>query len=284
MSKTCSSSAPLGTNVGQQCEESVTILYVLSKDSFEFQNASEAKDLTKWEEAIDNRDLVPLFEIYEFANENEEATFFEARNYKKETKKAVKKTTSSAFLSVCAHKVLSSYNDSEYVNVFEVTDDGKIIGILDSNNGAFRGQLLSDFNVGIRENPTEDAPAKTKISLTYNDYKEFEREGMVLLPDFDPVTDLEGLLQLRITVTSTDATSLDVIVSTFCENDMVEGLSLGDFEIKDETGATVVITALVEASAGEYKLTASNLTTGTIMVVDGTIFNSNKTTSYETSF
>ena len=209
----------LNTGARSQCLEAVTVLLVLAKDSFRFDTLEDFRKKSVWDSAIESKALVPLFELYELAPANTEATFYESRNFKKQTQKAAKITTAELYLSICSDNALRSYaGNGEYSRVFEVTEEGDIIGVYDSDGIKIKGQKLKDFSVGIRQVATTDKPPTTEISIAYADYEELSGWGVLTTPDFDPVLDLSGIFGIAVTVVSATTSAISFRATEGCGN------------------------------------------------------------------
>jgi len=263
----CSSieNTPKNTGAGSQCLEAVTVMIYLLKQGFAFDSVEDFKSKTKWEEAVTAKNAVPLYEMYELTPNNTEAVFYESRNFRKETSKAVKITDWEAYLGFCSHSALKSYENSEYSRVVEVTDDGDLIGIYAPDGIGVTGQLLSQFEVGIRVIATSEKPAYSPVTMTYDNYEELEEGAVFVTPDFNPVTGLEGVFDINITQ-SGSATSSLVTFTAFagCNNVVVAGLET-IIVLLDDSGIEQAGVAVADVGNGTYTATA------TASIVSGTI-------------
>ena len=254
----------LNTGAKDQCLEAVTVLLILAKDSFRFDSITDFKSKVKWDEAIKSRDLVPLFELYELANANTEETYYESRNFKKRTGKAMKVVTAEAYLSLCSDAALRSYANTEYNRLFEITEDGDIIGVFDTDGIKIKGQKIKDFTVGIRENATTAKPATTSITITYSDYMELVDSSIISQPSFDPVLDLYGIFNANFLVLPSPApaaTGFKFTVNVGCKSEkyMTEITSL---KFNDTSGADQNATFTFDSATGIYTAAGTSLVTG----------------------
>lgn len=195
-----------------------------------------------WDTLIKSKKIIPLYEIYELANANTDATYYETGNFKYETSKAVKTITAELYLSLCAHASLSSYENSSYNRIIEVTHNNEIVLIkkyeeadggvsTDFNKPYYTGQLIKSFFVGIRNSATKDKSPFTPLTITYDNYEELEKYGVIVKPDntFDVVAEVDGIVNLK--------------VESYVNSD-------GDFELKvlqscTDNGLTGLITSNV---------------------------------------
>ncbi len=246
----------LNTGAKGQCLEAVTVLLVLAKNSFRFDSVIDFKSKVKWEDAVKARDIVPLFELYELANANTEETFYETRNFKKRTGKAAKVITAEAYLSPCSDAALRSYANTEYNRVFEVTEDGDVIGVYDTDNIKIKGMLIKDFTIGIRENATTEKPATTPMTITYGNFNEF-MEGAVIA--------LQGIFNIQFDIQASpapSATGFEFYATMGCKSDryMTEITSMKLFAADGVTAQTATFT--FDSATGKYTAAGTGLVSG----------------------
>ena len=251
------------TGAKKQCLEGVTEKHYVAKNGFKFATVADLKDKAKWIEAIQAKDIVPLYEAYELAPENTEATFYETGNFKYETAPAVKKVSFESYLGLCSHRAIKSYNESSvYTQVFEFTNKGEIIGVV-TDDGGIKGQELSSLNVGIRNVATKDKPAFTKVSLTYKDYNEFENNPAIIKPGFGYL-ELEGIYDVELTLVSASATQIKFKARVGCSG--------GDSFVKSLISTDVI---LLNASGAAHTHTFVSADENGVMTLTGTGFTNN---------
>jgi hypothetical protein len=256
-------SKTLNTGASEQCLESVTVMAFIAKDGFAFASVAEFKTKAAWDAAITAKDVVPLYEMYEVTPANTDATYFESRNWRHRTSKATKITNWEAYLGLCSHAALKSYENSEYTRIFEVTEDGDIIGVYDSDNTGVRGQLLKQFDVGIRTIATTEKNAYTPVTMTYDDHEELEKWGVIVTPDFNPITSLEGVFE--VTINQSGAGSGTLITFTAfvgCTGKVATGLET-ELALLDGLGADQGAT-IAHIGNGTYTATGTGFVDGTI--------------------
>ncbi|MDB0602762.1 hypothetical protein PL373_16835 [Tenacibaculum maritimum] len=254
------------TGASKQCLEGATVRYALAKGNFAFASKEDFKDKAKWNEAKKNKDIVPFYSIEaNLENSNTEPTYYESRTLKIETKAARKGKKFTHHLGLCSHSALKSYENSEYTRVFEFTEDGYIKGVLTSE-GKVQGQLLNNFNVGIRKDATLDTPPSTDVEFVYSNYKEFEDNGIISEPNFD-LDDFEGIYPLMLEVVGTPtATELVVKALAGCEGAPVTGLAQADFKFLKADGTTQNVSG-VTATENTYTINGTGFVSGTIATV-----------------
>jgi hypothetical protein len=254
----------LNTGAVNQCLESVTVMIYLLKQGFKFDSVDDFKLKTAWEQAIQDKNVVPLYEMYELTSNNTEATYYESRNFRKRTQKAIKITDWEAYLGFCSAKALASYQDSVFDRVVEVTEDGDLIGVYAADGIGVTGQLLKQFDVGIRNVATTEKVPFVPITMTYDDYQELEQRAVMVTPDFNPVTSIEGIFDVDITQTALPGSDTLITFTALvgCAGEYVAGLETL-FNLLDEAGVDQAAT-FNDIGNGTYTATGIGLVSGTI--------------------
>lgn len=264
-----SNSKTRNTGANEQCFEGILERPFVAKKSFRFASLTAFKDVTVWKAAIANKDIVPLYDAYEVAAANTEATKFESGNFSYETSPAVKKTQFECFLGFCSHRALKSYNNSEYTQVFEFAKGNGLIGV-DAGDGKIKGQDLSNLSVGIRNIATKDKPAFTQVTFTYRDYNELEDSPVVVKPTWD-TTDVPGIFDVNLELVSATSTSIKFKALSGCGSDPLTSLVGGDIVLRDVAGAVQSPTFVPADANGIYELTGTVLTTGFTVDLNGVV-------------
>jgi len=257
---------PLGAL--SECLEGVTTRLAASKEAFRFTNLTNFKSLTAWNAAILSKDIVILPNVYEVVNENTEATYFESGSFRYKTAKEVKKMTSESYVSLCTHRAIRSLQGSEYTRLFEITDKGEVLGVVDTDGIKIKGQKMSDFDVAIRERPTNDKPGFTKVTITFEDFAEFEDNGAVAKSDF-LASQLNGIIGLTFVPVSASATTIIVDCGVGCSSVGFEDLVLADFKKLTAAGVEQTISG-VTSSGSRYTITGTGFTDGWL-TTDGVV-------------
>lgn len=265
INEVCGGSAnAMGTKTSG-CLEALTVMTFLAKKDFNFDSVADFKDQAKWQAAIENSDIVPLYENYELANANTDPTFYESRNFKYKTQEAIKGFTAEYYLPFCGVAALRSLENSDYTRLIRVTEDGNLIGVY--NAGKVRGQLLKDFSVGQRDEPTSDKPATVMVTFTFADFKELESNAVIVTPNFDPLIDLQSIIEAKMNIVTASATTIDVEVFSIC-GAPIEGLAVGDFELIKTDGTSQTISNVSDNGVGLYTLTGTGLVSGYLKIKD----------------
>lgn len=256
-------SKTINTGADGQCLEAVTVMAFLAKESFAFASVAEFKSKTSWDAAITSKDVMPLYEMYEVTPNNTDATYYESRNWRHRTAKATKITNWEAYLGLCSHAALKSYEQSEYSRIFEVTEDGDIIGVYDADNVGVRGQLLKQFDVGIRTRATTEKNAFTPVTMTYDDHEELEKYGVITTPDFNPITALDGVFEVHINQVGAGTDALITFTAFVgCTGKIATGLET-ELALLDASGVDQSAT-ITHTGGGTYTAVGSGFTDGSI--------------------
>ena len=258
-------SAQLNTGTVKECLEGLTTKLFLGHATQRFANIDDFKNREVWEQAIQDKEIVPLYNVYEVASDNTEASKYETGNFVYTTKKEVKKMTSESYLSLCSHRAIKSFENSDFTLCYEATEKGEILGVWDPDGIRIKGQDLSNFDVAIRERPTNDKPAFTMTTITFRDFEELEDYGVIVKPSWDPNT-LNGIFALMIEIVSSDADEIVFRALSSCGSNYYNDLVLADVQILDAALANQAILALNNVNNTYTATTSSAYTTGTIGV------------------
>jgi len=257
------------TGAREQCLEGIMTKPVVTVPEFKFDTLADAKDITKWEEAIAAKQMWPLYDPEEITTANTEDTFFEGRVKRYKTANGKKITTYTAMLGLCSHAALTTFNNSE-LRQFEFTEDGKVKGVI-NEDGEVYGQAVT-LDVGKRLDPTADRPSSTLVTTTYEDYTELEQDGAIFVPGFK-ASQLYGIFDVHLVEVSATATNIKVRVVDGCAGGggNVTSLVSGDLVVRDLSGASQSVTFTAPDSTGAYTLTGTGFATGYTVELDGVV-------------
>ncbi len=239
-----------------------TINYALTKSNFSFDSIEEAKSKTAWDKAKREKDIVVMFSVEGSELANAEATYYESRTVKKETKAARKGIKFKHHLDMHSHAALKSYMNSGYTRIIEFTEDGKIK--TEELSGKIVGQRMNEFIVGMFQEPViAGDPASTTVEVIYKDYNSFENNAHVLIPDFD-LEIYEGIYDITLEVTNATTTEIKLKATTLDGNE-VSNLMKEDFILLDTKGVTQeTIEAFSYSEKEEAYILTGNFSRGTI--------------------
>lgn len=267
----CGTSAKGKANTGakEQCLEGIMTLPVLTLPDFKFDSLADAKDISKWEEAIAAKQMWPLYAPEEITSANTEDTFFEGRTQQYLTAKGKKITTYTAILGLCSHSALTTFSGLE-LRQFEFTEDGKVKGVI-NDAGEVYGQSVK-LNVAKRLDATADRPPSTLVTINYTDYTELEQDGAIFIPDFRS-SELYGIFDVHMTQVSASATVIKLTVSNGCAGggDVIPSFIAANFVVKNAAGAVQSVTFTAADANGVYTLTGTGFVTGYTVELDGVV-------------
>jgi hypothetical protein len=157
----------------------------------------------------------------------------------------------------------------KFVSNMNSLNNGIWAAYIITSNGYIKGKTTDDtkflpINVTIRVEPQRKATDAEGAHLPYtvrlDDYQDWNLYGASVKPTaFNPVTDLEGLLDVDLAVSGTpSATTLVITVATDLNNIAVTGLVLADFVFTDSGTPDSV----AESPDGTYTFTDTDLLTG----------------------
>lgn len=254
------------TGANDQFLEGVVIRHALATDEQEFATVVAAKTLATWKADVDLKKIIPLYEIEELAVGDTEDTFFEG-NSKYKTKNGKKIRTFNCMIGVNSHAALASYN-GKTMRVYEFTDAQEIKGV--SPDGIkVRGQLVK-IEVGKRIDAMPDKPAYTPVTLTYSDYKDFEKNAAIIKPTWSHI-EVNGIFDAKIAIQSSSATSVKFKVLAGDALDPVTSLTEPDVTFKTALGAAVTHSFVAADANGVYELTGTGFVTGNVLNLNGVV-------------
>lgn len=258
------------TGAKKQCTLKQTVRYAVAEKGFKFDSIEDAKDKTKWDAAIADKKLFPLYDAEEYAIADTEATYWEGVNTRLETGAAKKIRTFRSILGLCSYFALKSF-DSQEVQVFEFTTDPGIKAVA-TETGEIKGQTAV-LNIGRLQDATTELPQNAVVTVNYKDFNEREDNGADLRPEWSYI-ELYGIFDAFIDVQSASVTEIEFTVNTGCGSgdEPLLDLTSGNIEVRD-TGGAVVSTSFVAAdpSDGVYKVTGTDFATGFTISLVGVV-------------
>ena len=156
---------------------------------------------------------------------------------------------------MCVVKALKSYDGRKW-KAYRITENGYIEGTSQAGTkiepfsiNYFCGQYIIP--------PSADEPAKITYYIDMKDPSEWDSRAQFALPTaFDP-KELEGIVDVDLTLSSASTSAIVVTVTGDCDADGVSDLVTGDFVLTlDSSGAEVTISSATESTstAGTYTL------------------------------
>lgn len=147
--------------------------------------------------------------------------------------------------------------------VYEYTSTGHILG--KSIDGIKFLPRYATVHIEQQDKGTPEAAADLPYTVQLVNDKDRTDFVAWIEPDFNPATDLEGLMDVDIAVTGTPTSSEIVVkLTTALNNIPVDGFVVDDFLILKDNGDTQDPDSLVEDPDGTYTITATSQADGTI--------------------
>lgn len=255
------------TGTNEECLVGPVVRYALAKPEQEFSTKESAKTLADWNAAVALKSIIPLFAIEVLANANIDAKTYEARR-KFVTKAEVKVVTSENHLGVCSYGALASYNGKK-MRIYEFTDDQKIVGVTNEEGIIVKGQLVT-IEVGMLIPSLDDKPQYCVVTVTYEDWKEFVNNPVVLSPSWSQI-DLKGIFDAYIKVISASATSVKFTVDGGCSGDKIVSLDTLDLTFKKANGTPITHSLVLADPNGVYEFMGTGFATGDLIGLNGVV-------------
>lgn len=257
------------TGAKKQCTLKKTVRYAVAVKGFSFDSIEDAKDKAKWDAAIADKKIFPLYDAEEYAVADTEATYWEGENTRIETTPAKKIRTFRSILGLCSYNALKSF-DGQEMQAFEFTTDPGVKAVLTAD-GKVKGQTVT-LNVGRLQDSTAELPQNAVVTVNYKDFNEREDMGADLRPEWSYI-ELYGIFDAFVDVVSASATEIKFTVSSGCGSgdELVHDLTSGNVEVRDAAGALVTVSFVAADSEGVYTVTgtgfANDYTIGLVSVV-----------------
>lgn len=257
----------LNTGAKEQCLNGPVVRHALSPTDQEFANAEAAKTLATWRTAEAAKEIIPLYEIEQLAVADTEDTYYEGRKRYK-TKNGKKVRTFEVHLGVCSHRALASYHGKK-MRVYEFTDSQEIKACTPDGTKV-RGQLVT-IEVGKMVDATDEKPQYTPVTLTYEDYKEFENGPVILRPTWSHI-ELQGIFDVTLTLVSASATSIKFKASAGCAgDDLVTAFENANLTLKTAGGSAVTHSFVAADANGVYEFTGTGFVNTLVVDLNGVV-------------
>ncbi|WCM42401.1 hypothetical protein MG290_01655 [Flavobacterium sp. CBA20B-1] len=247
------------TGAKKQCTLKKTVRYAVAVKGFSFDSIEDAKDKTKWDAAIADKKLFPLYDAEEYAVADTEAAYWEGENTRIETTPAKKIRTFRSILGLCSYNALKSF-DGQEMQAFEFTTDPGVKAVLTAD-GKVKGQTVT-LNVGRLQDSTAELPQNAVVTVNYKDFNEREDMGADLRPEWSYI-ELYGIFDAFVNVVSASSTEIKFTVASGCGSgdEQVHDLASGDVEVRDASGALVTVSFVAADSDGVYTVTGTGFAT-----------------------
>ena len=257
------------TGAKKQCTLKQTVRYAVGIKGFTFDSIEDAKDKSKWDAAITDKKLFPLYDAEEYAIADTEATYWEGVNTRLETGPAKKVRTFRSILGLCSYFALKSF-DGQEVQVFEFTTDPGIKAVA-TEEGKIKGQTAV-LNVGRLQDATAELPQNAVVTVNYKDFNEREDMGADLRPAWSYL-ELYGIFDAFIQIQSASATEIEFSVNSGCGagDEPLIDLPSGSIEVRDTDGAVVSTSFVPADTEGVYRVTGTGFANGYTISLVGVV-------------
>ncbi len=232
---------------------------VFTFDDFRFADNGAAENIANWNSGVAAGSLFYIGKG-KFANEGDEATFFEDSDYGVRViqDKGTKAVTFTQVICSPVHAKLLELNGKSGRILFQ-TKNGIILGRKESDGKVAGFQATIQFEY--RTLPTSDEPiAITTIAITFSDPDNDERNPFEITSDFE-FSEIDQIYPLEATVTNWvsggGTTTFDLTIlkgATETAWPTADALLLADFECEDQAG-NAITPATVTESTGVYSFT-----------------------------
>src|SRR5690606_31438584 len=242
------------TGAKKQCTLKKTVRYAVAEKGFAFDSIEDAKDKDKWDAAVKDKKLFPLYDAEEYAIADTEATYWEGENTRLETTPAKKIRTFRSILGLCSYNALKSF-DGQEMQAFEFTTDPGIKAVL-TEDGKAKGQTVV-LNIGRLQDATSELPQNAVVTVNYKDFNEREDFGADLRPEWSYL-ELYGIFDAFVDIVSADATEIKFTVSSGCGSgdELVTELTAADVEVRDAAGGVESVSFVAaDPTDGIYTVT-----------------------------
>lgn len=253
------------TGASEQKYESAVKTYVLAKESFSFASAAALKDIANWNTAKENKDIVPFFEIDLPPEANSvEPTIANKRFRDVKTKDGIKGVTYTHELSPESHAALETYdqnNNKTYTRIFRITDENEVLCEVQSD-GTIKGEPLSSFIVGNREDATDENPPQSKVMIKFKKYN-----MSIVKPNF-AADEFEGIYDVALSLGTVSATSILFKAQSWGTD--ITNLTSSNVVLKDASGSVHASSFVAyDADSGFYELTGTGFANNFTLDIDG---------------
>ena len=237
---------------------------ILTPNDGEIDTQTNAELLATWTTAINAATgdrWYPLKNFFDKEDEDEETQYKEGgAGQMLETREGKRSFTGMVKIALCEHQAYRTHNNRSNIKCYIVTSKGFILGT--SSDGTkfepFSINLFKAEKLTSAANGSEVSMTPLKVIL--DDTTEWDDNGVYIKAsdcDFNPLTDLDGLQDVTLAVTSPTVAGFTLTVTTTCDQVPVTGLVKDDFVLVDDAGGAETITTLTDNSDGTYTAAAT---------------------------
>ncbi len=139
------------------------------------------------------------------------------------------------------------------------------------DSGKVKGQDVS-LKVDIRMIQVNAKVPYSKVTITYKDYEELEKNAVAIKTDWNAQTDLSGIYDLYLNQKSSTASIIKFTASAGCAGggSLVTSLEASDIVVKEASGAILTVSFVAADSEGIYTINGT-FATGTTISLYGVV-------------
>lgn len=257
------------TGMNEQKLTSHTVRWDFAALDQEFATAADAKDKTNWVADIADKKIYPMFLTEEMEISDVEDTYKEG-NSKYRIKVGPKIRKFKVPCGALGHQKLSTFHN-QTLRVYEHCNEGELKAVTEDGIKV-RGQKVR-IEVNKHVDATIDNYEYTPVTLYYSDYKEFEKNPVVIFPDFS-YSDILGIFDAKIAIVGTPtSSSIKFTVSTGDDwDEPVTSLAKADIPIKTSVGGAITYSFVAADANGVYEITGSSVfANGNVLDLNGVV-------------
>lgn len=247
-----------------QCLEAPVKTFALAKETFSFPTVAASKTEAAWRTAIENKDIVIFPYVEAITANNTEASIKEGRYRDYLLKAAVSGSSYRMDLAICTHAAVKTYENSEYTRIFRISAEDQFTADVQSG-GTVKGEAISNFLVGMRNEATDDDVPYTDIGIKYR-----KETHDILVAGFD-LSELEGVFEADFIQVTATSTSIKFKAYVECTGTLINNFEASDIVVMDADGAVQSVTFVPADASGNYELTGTGFATGYQVTTDGVV-------------
>ena len=228
---------------------------IWTTESFEFASEADAKDITKWEAAINAKYMSPFPTFDEIEpNEEDDVETETGLGVSKFVREGKDGATGRFELALCNLAKLRTYNKS-LGRAFAITENGMVRGT--SPDGVvFKGFKLSKFFTSKMKGSDGSTVRWVELKYQFKNSNELGDYPAVPALTWDPL-ELAGIIDVDLSISGTPTSGeLIVKVARDCDAEAVTGLVEADFTlVNDESATQLPATSFTDNGDGTFTFT-----------------------------
>lgn len=241
----------------------------LTKEGFSFASEADAKNETKWNDAIEAEDILPLPLIEEFTDNSEDDTYYVSpiTNIATFIREGKTDFTFMFKFDPCLYKRLRGLNGKRMRLMY--ADSGNNVIASSPDGVKFQGVVSATLRVQKWISSTGDNLSFIPVRFVVESSTERNDQIAAFNVSWN-IKGLNGIQPASLTVVSASATSIVVDVAQSCDGVAIEGITTpAEFSlIKASDSSAQTITTVTESGTipGRYTLAGTGLVTGSVNI------------------